>query len=235
MTAFVVAALAAQVRSTMTEHQPAGGAPPPMRLAPLMLVGRRIDGAWERSSSSRSRAWAAAGDAGFASQKGTSEGQPRETGLADTVSLGTIGKVKERRASLQGLADVHRKRARRRGVDLRRARPSRCGPGRDGSRTSRTAGLALTLPVAKPVPLRGVRCRHARPRRRDRHAPGQVPRRPRARASHLDTDAERDAAVRVLRRRLTHPGRTHPEELHRRRSAPHFPLVEPLQDPGSGP
>jgi len=153
MAAFVLASIAAQLRTTLIEHQPAGeAAPPAVRLGPLVSVTAgslvlgtliffsipRIGAGWGRQ---------------LATQKGPSETN-LETGLADSVSLGTVGKVKVRRriafkATLSGNQPVEAESI------YWRARPFSRWTGQGWVEDKAEQGVVMTLPVGRAVRLPG--------------------------------------------------------------------------------
>jgi hypothetical protein len=153
MAAFVLAAISAQLRTTMIEHQPAGeAAPRSMRLIPLVSVTvgslalgtliffsiPRIGAGWGRQ---------------LATQKSPTESN-LETGLADSVRLGTVGKVKVRRriafkATLSGTGRVDPESI------YWRARPFSRWTGQGWIEDRGDIGVVMTLPVGRAVRLPG--------------------------------------------------------------------------------
>lgn len=153
MAAFVLAAIAAQLRTTMLEHQPAGeAAPPTLRLGPLagVTMGSLALGVLIFFSIPRI-------GAGWGRQLATQRGQAEanlETGLAESVSLGTVGKVKVRRrvAFKATLSDTSH-------VDAEsiywRARPFSRWTGQGWIEDTGDRPVVMTLPVGSRVRLPG--------------------------------------------------------------------------------
>src|SRR6185436_12009590 len=219
----------------MIEHQPAGELPPPgMRLAPLAVVAAgslalgtliffaipRIGAGWGRQ---------------LANQKQQSEAA-LETGLADTVSLGTIGKVKVRRriafkAALSGGASDH--------LDpdsiYWRARPFSLWTGQGWAEDKSDRLSILALPVARPVLLPGETSSEepgliADIDMRLERAPAVIaPGRPIWIKTPRETEliASADGA-------LTHPDGRIPKRYTVAVRSPRLPFVEPLPDPSRG-
>ena len=153
MAAFVLAAIAAQLRTTMLEHQPAGEtAPPTLRAGPLagVTVGSLVLGTLIFFSIPRI-------GAGWGRQLATQKGQSEtslETGLAESVSLGTVGRVKIRRrvafkATLSDTTLVNPD------AIYWRARPFSRWTGQGWIEDTGDRGVVLTLPVGRAVRVPG--------------------------------------------------------------------------------
>jgi hypothetical protein len=154
MAGFVVAALSAQVRTTMIEHQPAGEAPPPgMRLAPLALVAAgslalgtviffaipRIGAGWGRQ---------------LANQKQQSEprwrpGSRTRSAWGPSARSRCAGASRSRRRSRRGSDHLDSDSI------YWRARPFSLWTGQGWAEDKSDRLTILTLPVARPVLLPG--------------------------------------------------------------------------------